>query len=58
MTTSKRHYRVVQRDKEALDGQCLLEKENVREFVILGIIMYIGAIIISSFLGYFIGKNN
>lgn len=58
MTNPKRHYRAVQRDKDATQDTLLLQKENIREFAILGIIMYATSLIISGFMGYFIGKNN
>lgn len=58
MSTSKRHYRVAERNKELENEECALTHSNLQQFTFLGLCIYIISLILSFSVGYLIGKNN
>ena len=56
MSTSKRHYRVAERNKELEQEECVLTQSSLQQLTFLGLCVYI--LIISISLGYLIGKNH
>ena len=58
MSTSKRHYRVAERNKELDQEECVLTQSSLQQLTFLGLCVYILSLIISISLGYLIGKNH
>ena len=58
MSTSKRHYRVAERNKELKQEECVLTQSSLQQLTFLGLCVYILSLIISISLGYLIGKNH
>lgn len=54
---NKRHYRVVERDRDTLDETTLSLTDDLQKLALLGLIMYLCSTFLSFTLGYFIGKN-
>lgn len=54
----KRHYRVVQRDKQECTEDELLELIKIKEVAIVAGMIYVFAALMSFVTGYILGKNH
>lgn len=56
--TLKRHYRVVQRDKQECNEEALQEVFKIREVAIIAGLIYLIGTLMSFLLGYTLGKRH
>ncbi|MGL4736841.1 MAG: hypothetical protein ACRCW2_05235 [Cellulosilyticaceae bacterium] len=54
----KRHYRVVQRDKQECSEEALLEVFKIKEVAVVAGMMYLIATLMSFVVGYTLGKRH